>query len=631
MILDRVLDSFAKRVAAKVDLRSAAVRTPIEASAIAGALAGVNPSPGGIDPAGWMTPNVPTLPQHQGAAGRRFDYPVGWNLQYTPRATEAVSFQQLRTLAVNYDLLAIVIETRLDQLVKFEYKIGPRDEKKKEDDRCTEIEEFLTFPDGQHSWAVWLRAFAAEALITDAATLYPQMNRGGKLHALRWFDGTTLKPVIDDNGCRPDPPDVAYQQILKGIPAVDYSADEIIYVPRNMRVNKLYGFPPVEQVIMTVNIALRRQLSQLAAYTSGNIPEALIGVPKEWSPKQIAEFQGYWDDLIEGDLAEQRKAKFVPGGMSITQMKEALLKDPFDEWLARVVCFAFSIPPSPFVKDMNRATSESAKEAATEEGLFPLMKWVKDVIDLVIWKYFGYRDLEFQWQEEDATDPLEAAQIEDIRIKNGTLAVDEVRQDLGKEGIGMGNAVYTSTGPVLVKDIINPEQNVLSPAHPDNPGNPKNVNARAEQQAADAKTQSEAQIKADAEAKAEKDVASTKDAEKFEKSLVASKPEINITMPEIVYNAPPVTVNQAPIHLRMPDVLVETGMVKVDNHVEQAPPASLRKSADPAITRTLDVVTKRVGDHFEGTITRKESRTVVLEKNAEGKPVMTVNGEPVDA
>jgi phage portal protein BeeE len=101
------------------------------------------------------------------------------------------------------------------------------------------------------------------------------------------LDGATIKRLIDDWGRTPLVPAPAYQQILKGLPAVYYSADELIYAPRNPRVHKAYGFSPVEQVQMSVNIALRRQIYQLQYYTEGNVPEALIGVPESWNPDQI--------------------------------------------------------------------------------------------------------------------------------------------------------------------------------------------------------------------------------------------------------------------------------------------------------------------------------------------------------
>ena len=60
-------------------------------------------------------------------------------------------------------------------------------------------------------------------LVIDAATLYPRYNRGGSLYALDVIDGATIKPLIGEDGRAPEPPDPAYQQILKGIPAADFS------------------------------------------------------------------------------------------------------------------------------------------------------------------------------------------------------------------------------------------------------------------------------------------------------------------------------------------------------------------------------------------------------------------------
>jgi phage portal protein BeeE len=85
----------------------------------------------------------------------------------------------------------------------------------------------------------------------------------------------------------------AYQQVLKGLPAVNYSARDIVYRPRNVRAHRVYGYSPVQQVLMTVNIALRRQLWQLDYFSEGSIPDALIGVPQGWTPDQIKQFQDY--------------------------------------------------------------------------------------------------------------------------------------------------------------------------------------------------------------------------------------------------------------------------------------------------------------------------------------------------
>ena len=83
-------------------------------------------------------------------------------------------------------------------------------------------------------------------LVIDAATIYPRYARGGALYSLDIIDGATIKPLIGEDGRAPDAPDPAYQQILKGVPAADFSAEELLYLPRNLRSHRLYGMSPVE-------------------------------------------------------------------------------------------------------------------------------------------------------------------------------------------------------------------------------------------------------------------------------------------------------------------------------------------------------------------------------------------------
>jgi hypothetical protein len=422
--------------------------TPIASSIITRVVSGVLTSVKNVMPATWFGPSQPIQPLAPEVKGRNWDYPVGYNIRYTPRGGEAVSFTQMRALADAFDILRLVIETRKDQMEKMEWTVRPIDPKAKNDSRINELIDFLRFPDGEHPWHTWLRAMLEDMFVIDALTIYPRLTRGGELYSLELYDGATIKRIIDADGRTPVPPSPAYQQVLHGVPAVDYSRDELIYRPRNFRTNRVYGYSAVEQIIVTVNIAIRRQLHQLQYYTEGSLPDLIFQVPATWNPDQVKEFNDWFQGKLAGDTAERRKAQFVPAGVEPFDIKQSAMKDEYDEWLARVCCYAFSVSPLPFVKMMNRGSAETQKEAALEEGLYPVMNWVKSVMDYIIWKYFGFNDLEFVFDEEEEIEPLVQAQMNDIYIRNGTLAVDEVRADLGKDAIGAPNAVYTAAGPV---------------------------------------------------------------------------------------------------------------------------------------------------------------------------------------
>lgn len=423
--------------------RNANTGTAVEPSLVSRLASGLRYALFGTQPDGWMPPMGPIPPavpneqrEQQGVAGRQFDYPVGFNVNIQPRSGEAIGFSQLRALADNWDLLRLLIETRKDQMAALAWTIRPRDKTKKPDQRCDDLIKWFRKPDQEHVWQDWLRMLLEDLLVIDAPTLYRRRTMGGELYALEPLDGATITRKIDLTGRTPME-GTAYQQVLKGVPAVDYTREELIYRPRNVRTHRVYGYSPVEQIIMTVNIALRRQLFTLDYFTKGSVPDALAGVPTEWNTEQIGLFQAYWDSLMmsdDGDMAERRRLKFVPGEIAknIHETKQPPLKDLFDEWLARVACFAFSIEPTPFVAQVNRAVAETSRGQSLAEGLTPYRFHVKSVIDEILLDDFAADDLEFDWVDEEVIDAKTKCDIDVALVGAKVFHPDEVRADRGK-------------------------------------------------------------------------------------------------------------------------------------------------------------------------------------------------------
>lgn len=404
----------------------------------------------------WFGPEAPLAPvAPPQVAGRQMDYATGYNLRTQPK-TEGINFATLRAIADGYDLMRLLIETRKDQLCKLKWNIVPRDPKKKPDDRCKKLTDFFQMPDKEHMWDQWLRLWLEDGLVLDAATLYPQRTVGGEIYSFEPVDGSTIKRVIDDGGRTPMVPAPAYQQILKGLPAVDYTRDQLIYAPRNIRTNRVYGYSPVEQCIVTVNIALRRQAFQLGYYTDGSTPDLLLAVPETWSSSQLKEMQEHWDSILTGQLAQRRGTRFVPGGTAVINTKEAILTDKYDEWLARIMCFCFGMSPAPFVQMMNRATADSSGEQAKEEGIEPYRLWITGVMNRLLSQYMDAPDLQFQYQEEDETNPVDKDKIGESQVKTARKTINEWRADEGLDPVEGGDEplIFTASGAVRLADVI---------------------------------------------------------------------------------------------------------------------------------------------------------------------------------
>ena len=413
---------------------SGGVETPIPASLFARLAAATRFVIAGAGPESWFGPQQPLAPQAPAEVkGRQWDYPFGVNINYTPRADGLLSFGELRALADALPLLRAVIETRKDQISALHWTVRPRltGAEPGAAARSEAVRAFLGYPDRTHDFATWLRILIEDMLVIDAACLYPRYDRSGALHSLDVVDGATIKPLIGEDGRAPAAPEPAYQQVLHGVPAADFSAAELFYLPRNVRSHRLYGFSPVEQIALTVNIALRREQATLDYYNTGSVPDSFATLPKDWTVDQIRQFQDYFDALMSGNLARRRMVKFMPAEFKLTETRQPPLKDMYDEWLARVICYAFSVPASAFVSQVNRATSQTLRTQATQEGLAPLKAWIKQMLDRVIGRCFASGDLEFVWVGDDGIDPLEQAQTIAMLVQAGVKTVAEAREELG--------------------------------------------------------------------------------------------------------------------------------------------------------------------------------------------------------
>jgi hypothetical protein len=107
---------------------------------------------------GIFSPGYPLAPPEPERL-RLWDFPVGVNTIYTPRAAEPVSFAELRALSEAHDITRLAIETRKDQLEKLDWAIKPRNAKRPAADATTRADHLAMFwnrPDGERPFATWL-------------------------------------------------------------------------------------------------------------------------------------------------------------------------------------------------------------------------------------------------------------------------------------------------------------------------------------------------------------------------------------------------------------------------------------------------------------------------------------------
>ena len=411
----------------------------------------------GVQPGSWASPQNPIRPTLQLGVGiRQWDFTPGINLQFTPRGDVPIKFPQLWNVSNSFDLCRLAIETRKDQLVGRSWVVRikplPGETKAAQAKRQSNsknvalVTNFLKRPDGVHTFDIWFRMWLEQLLVFDAPCFYPVRSMTGECLSWRLISGATITPLVDNYGFVPQPPDPAYQQIILGIPTSNlaaqgaqqpkkYTVDQLIYSPRNPRVDSRWGFSPVEQVITTLSIGANFQQSTRLAYTSGNVPEGLLPMPESWTAQQIKDFQKWFDSMLAGNLAMKRRMIMVPDAKHPPQFsKETLIVNPVVyEFLVRTVCYAFSLSPQNLLKQVNRGTAKESSDIAQIEGEEPWARHAEIVINSAIETTLKITDVEFAFQDEREMDPLKQAQTDQIYLTTGTYTRNEIREARGDD------------------------------------------------------------------------------------------------------------------------------------------------------------------------------------------------------
>lgn len=479
-----ILDKLISRVAGEL-VKQAPVVTNISQEQIQSAFESYGNSVG--LPRNPIWPNVPFTPGQPIIPGainplnadgrpnpRRYEFQVAQNINITP--TRLVPFTTLRAAADQIDIIRRCVEVLKHKMIGLDWDVvlgeGAAEKvmaetgeknynramgiaKAKFSDEISKAKQFWEVPDVSNGliFADWLNMALEDILVLDAWAVWPQQSVKGELKGLQILDGSTIKPLIDDRGMRPQAPYPAFQQILFGFPRSEFaaseeeteadgefSASELSYMIRNRRSNSVYGFSEVERSLPIADIYLRRQQWLRAEYTDGVIPELLLKSDGSFSPDQLRAYENVLNDYLSGQTEQRKRANILPGGLDPISMDGygEKFKSTLDDFLITAICGHFGVQPSEIGIAQSAGLGGGAGlqngQASSSEviGLVPLATWVGKMISQLSYVYLGMpRELEFTFMPSARNDEEAIARTNDLNIKNGTMTRNEARAKQG--------------------------------------------------------------------------------------------------------------------------------------------------------------------------------------------------------
>jgi hypothetical protein len=293
-----------------------------------------------------------------------------------------------------------------------------------------------------------------EILVLDAWAIWPQKTVGGDLYGFQVLDGSTIKPMLDDRGMRPMPPQAAYQQILYGFPRTEFQAnsddpnadgeftsDDLSYFIRNRRANSVYGSSPVERCLPLADLYLRRQQWLRAEYTDGVTPEMMLTSDADFGndPLVMKQYENIINDNLAGQTEQRKRALILPAGLTpaFYEGYGEKFKSALDEYLITSITGHFGVLPTEIGFSQRGGLGSSGHQAGEAEaaqniGVAPLAQWISKMLTNISYTYLGMpRELEFKFMIAEVRDNEMNAQKSDLEVRGGGKTINERRTELG--------------------------------------------------------------------------------------------------------------------------------------------------------------------------------------------------------
>lgn len=401
----------------------------------------------------------------------QFRYPDRINAVHDPdrKPGSDVPFSYLRRMAVIYPIARACINRRIRQITQLNWDITTIDEVEDEkgyEAQIGQVKQFFKQPMGHRTrMREMLTMMIDDILTVDAVSFEVQNTRGGEFLRLVPVDPTTIALRVTETGETPEPPEVAYDQIISGIKVAQFTTDEMIYDFMGNRTMSPYGLAPLESLILQTEAAIRGTLYNLNYFRENNVPEGFVMLPEEVAQTKelVEQWQMWFDALVAGDPRYTHRLKILPGGTTYTPAKkpEDMAFERFELWLLQQTCMVFDVQPQDIgiTMNVNKASAGSQQDIGRERGLIPLGNFIKEILDDVIQNRMGFENLQWIWRDINPVDRKEEVELAEKEINMGALSVDEYRIEHGREPIGLLHYVKTGKGAVLVKDIISGKAN----------------------------------------------------------------------------------------------------------------------------------------------------------------------------
>lgn len=380
----------------------------------------------------------------------------------------AVTYDTMRQMADRNQIVAAVIQTRINQIAAFanpqkdQYSLGfrivPVDPNRKVvgsvKKEVQHLEQYIlntgaTKNPRKDNFEEYLRKTTRDSLTFDQVNteIVPDFH-GNPAEFYAVDAGTIRRAEYDD----PDEKVRAYTenriidyvQVLNGVVVNEYAFEEMVFATRNPRSHILssgYGTSELEILVNTVTSHLWAEEFNRRFFSNSSTPKGILHIKGNIAPDQLEAFKKQWQAQISG-VSNAWKTPVVNSeeDMNFIHFQQNTRDMEFINWmeyLVKIVSAIYQIDPAEINFDMRsgtaqapafESTNESKERMSKDKGLKPLLRFTENYINRHILDRVN-PEYKIMLVGMDAKTP---EQHLDMKIKEGQnfKTINEIRNDM---------------------------------------------------------------------------------------------------------------------------------------------------------------------------------------------------------
>jgi phage portal protein BeeE len=379
----------------------------------------------------------------------------------------AVSYDVLRRAANSVHIARICVNVLKEKVSKTKWVIKPIDPQQAKDDkkdpRIKEVTDLFKHPNkNDETFRTLLDKMLEDLYVLDSVAVEKTRDSKGNLEALHFVDAATVRPVFDEYGNQdveiPIPTldgqkdlPVSYVQVMQNSQFGGPESGEIVAAwpkkdflyfhmhPQGAMEGIGYGLSPLEGVLSVVANILNADNYNGTYFEEGSFPPVIIQILGQVNQRDIEAYRQYLQTELMGNF---HRPAIMAGGQEakVLNLKDLTNRDmefmEYMKFMARLLAAAYGLAGQDIglTDDLNKAISDTQQDLSNQKGYGSTLHLLKEVFNQeIIWKDFGYEDLEFDWVSDDSTPLKDAVDIYQKSLQSGIMTVNEARTKMGME------------------------------------------------------------------------------------------------------------------------------------------------------------------------------------------------------